>query len=145
MVNKKNLIKKNLVGLLHLLTLGGTSYAFFLGSLVSDPRKLTEINTLFSIPLLLLSGFYAAAENFLPYMIPLKYISLFKYAFQVLVEMEFTNAQALDCSNNIDFPCNPLKDQYNFLEPFWVSMICVVALIFGFRLLAFIFFKIRSK
>jgi hypothetical protein len=127
------------------LTLGATSYAFFLGSIVSNPRALSELNVLFSVPLLLLSGFYAAAENFLPHMIPVKYISLFKYAFQVLVHMEFTDPQALNCFNNLEFPCDPLKNQYNFLEPFWVSMICILVLIFGFRTLAFIFFKIRSK
>jgi len=130
---------------LHLLTLGGTSYAFFLGSIVSDPSTLTDVNQMFSIPLLLLSGFYAAAENFLPYMIPFKYISLFKYAFQVLVYMEFTDNQALNCTNDITNPCDPLKDKYDFLEPFWVSLVCVGSLIIIFRTLAFIFFKIRSK
>ena len=100
---------------------------------------------MFSIPLLLMSGFYAASENFVFYMIPLKYISLFKYAFQVLTYVEFNESQALNCTNDILNPCEPLKDKYDFLEPYWVSVVCVVSLIFIFRILAFIFFKIRSK
>lgn len=133
------------MGLLHLLTLGGTSYAFFLGSIVSDPSALADLSQILSISLLLMSGFYAAADNFAPYLIPLKYLSLFKYSFQVLIYMEFSDSQPLNCANDVDNPCDPLKGQYDFLEPFWVSLVCVVSLILVFRIFAFIFFKLRSK
>ena len=43
MVKIKN-FNKNLVGVLQLLSLGGSSYAYFMGSLASNQEALSNIN-----------------------------------------------------------------------------------------------------
>lgn len=135
----------NSVGIVHLLTITGTSYAFFLGSLVSNQEALTNLNTVFSIPLLLLSGFFANQDNFAPYLKALEYFSVFKYGFQILTEIEYTNIQPLNCWNNLNSPCDPMVQRFNFREAFWVSCMLIGILIIFFKTIAFIALYLKSK
>jgi len=128
-----------------LLTITGASYAFFLGSLVSNQEALTSLNTAFSIPLLQLSGFFAHQSNFVPYMKAFEYFSAFKYGFQILSEIEFTNMQPLNCANNTVQPCDPLAGQFNFREAMWVSCMLIGILIVFFKTIAFITMYYKSK
>lgn len=57
----------------------------------------------------MISGFFAVEDNYAPYLIPFKYLSLFKWAFQILILNEFTDATPLTCSNFPD-KCDLLKD-----------------------------------
>jgi len=150
--NKFLIIKYNLlyiiqflVGIVNLLSITGASYAFFLGSLVSNQEALTSLNTAFSIPLLLLSGFFANQDNFAPYMKAFEYFSVFKYGFQILTEIEYTNIQPLNCSNSTVLPCNPMVQRFNFREAFWVSCMLIPILIIFFKTIAFISMYLKSK
>lgn len=54
---------------------------------------------------MMLSGFFSNDSNFLPYLIPFKYISLFKYSYEILVYNEFKDNEPFVCSappNNCD-------------------------------------------
>ena len=94
---------------------------------------------------MLLSGFFASYENFAPYLIPFEYISVFKYGFQILTGIEFSNMQALNCQNSLTNACDPLKDRFTYKEEPWVSVICIIALILGFNIAAFIITFYKSK
>lgn len=103
------------------------------------------MNSVTSIPLLLLSGWFATADNFAPYLIPVKYISYFKYAYQTLVSIEFNNSAPVNCYNFSPTNCSPLSNRFQFLEPFYVSIIAMVALIFFFKGWAYLFIHLFSK
>lgn len=86
----------------------------------------------------MISGFFAKEDTYAPYLIPFKYLSLFKWAFQLLMFNEFTNGKPLTCSN---FPdrCDILSD-LSFPESVAVSYGCTVAVIFGFGIVAYLLF-----
>lgn len=128
-----------------MLAITGASYAFFLGALVSNQEALSSLNTLFNIPLLLLSGFFANQNNFVPYMKALEYISVFKYGFQVLTGIQYSENQALNCSNNLIGYCDPISQRFDFREAFWLSCILIAILIIVFKTLAFMLIKCKSK
>ena len=94
---------------------------------------------------MLLSGWFATADNFAPYLIPLKYISYFKYCFQILVGIEFNNSPPLNCFNYNPSACQPLSNRFQFLEPFYVSIIAMAALIFFFKMWALLFIYMFAK
>ncbi len=54
-----------------------------------------------------LSGYFSPQDNFVPYLIPFKYLSHFKWAYQLLIENEFSGAN-ISCMNPPD-SCNPLE------------------------------------
>lgn len=94
--------------------------------------------------MLTLSGFFTAASNFAPYLIPFEYLSVYKYAYQLAVEIEFTHMQPLYCAND-SVPCDPLVTRFNFKEPFFLSWILLCVLIIFFKVLAFVFLKAFAK
>lgn len=47
---------------------------------------------------MMLSGFFSNDSNFVPYLIPFKYLSLFKYAYEILVINEFKDSEPFICS-----------------------------------------------
>ena len=63
-----------------------------------------------------LSGYFASTDNYLPYLLPFEYISGFKYGIQIFIENEFTDSQALNCSNDILNPCEPLKVNFVYIR-----------------------------
>jgi ABC-type multidrug transport system ATPase subunit/ABC-type multidrug transport system permease subunit len=127
------------VGILYLCGLAGSALAFFIGTLVSHQEALVNLNTMLMIPMLLLSGFFANADNYAPYLIPFKYLSPFKYAYQTAISLEFNNLQPLNCMNSNPNLCDPLPNQFFFLEPFWLSIVLLSAIIVFFKFWGFIF------
>jgi hypothetical protein len=119
--------------------LAGSALAFFMGTLVSNQEALMSLNMMFMIPLMLLSGFFANSDSYAPYLIPFKYLSPFKYAYQTLVSLEFEQLQPLNCFYSNTITCAPLKSQFNFLESFSLSLILISALIIFYKFWGFIF------
>lgn len=100
---------------------------------------------MFSIPLLLLSGYYSSDNNFVPYLFPFKYLSPFKWSYQVVAINEFKNNN-LNC-NNAPYRCSPLED-LNFDESLETCFAVLASLgifyaIIGFIIL-YVFVKIKS-
>jgi hypothetical protein len=131
------------LGLLIMSCLVGTSFAFVLSSLVKDQETLITLNSAISVPLLLLSGFFANEDNFAPYLIPFKYLSVFKYTYQSLIHIEFTYIQPFNCFNTMQ--CVNYIQENTFVEPFYVSVIAIFALYFLFKILSFIFLYYFNK
>ncbi len=86
-----------------------------------------------------MSGFFANADNFAPYLIPFKYISFYKYAFQLLINNEFSDIQPFYCFNNSPQNCTPLANRFTFFEAYYQSFIAFVAVIIFFNIVAFYF------
>lgn len=87
-----------------------------------------------TIPLLLLSGFFAAADNFAPYLIPFKYLSSYKYSYQIMTHIEYTDMSPFNCFNLAPDLCNPVALRFTFDEPFYASWIGMACLLFALRL-----------
>jgi hypothetical protein len=92
-----------------------------------------------------LAGYFAASDSFLPYLIPFEYLSGFKYGYQILIDLEFTDSQALNCHNNIERPCIALSNFFEFKESSWVSIIALIGVIIFFQSLAIFLIHIKSK
>jgi len=99
------------------------------------------------IPLLLLSGFFASSSSYVPYLKPFEYISTFKYTYQILTEVEFSDLKALSCSNSnsMDLPCDPLKSRFTYNEPMYLSILLIAIVAFFFNFLAFLFQYFRTR
>ena len=133
------------MGILLLASLVGSSFSLALSSLISNQDILINVNTIISIPLLLLSGFFANASNFAPYLIPFEYLSIYKYAFQSLIHNEFANIQPFYCFNSGNPLCFQYIVQNAFREPFYISLIGIGCLYVLFKILAFIFIFYFNK
>ena len=96
---------------------------------------------------MILCGFFASSDNYAPYMKPLEYISAFKYTYQILTEIEFSDLKALSCSNSFVFPCDPLKSRFTYNEPMYLSVLLIAVIAFCFNVFAFLlqYFKTRIK
>jgi hypothetical protein len=92
-----------------------------------------------------LSGYFASTDNYLPYLLPFEYLSGFKYGLQIFVENEFTNAQPLNCFNNLESPCKPLEINFAFREKAWVSLLCLGGVIIFFQIIAFLIILVKSN
>jgi len=79
---------------------------------------------------MILAGFFSSQENFAPYMIPLKYISIFKFGYQSLVTNEFDTNKPYTCSNPPD-KCDQMAD-VDFTESFAVDMTMIGTIILLF-------------
>lgn len=95
--------------------------------------------------MLLLSGFFANADNFAPYLIPFKYLSLFKYGFQIFTHIEFSGLSPLNCLNLDPELCTPLATRFTYLEPYYLSIILIGVLIVVFKALGFLFLYLFAK
>jgi len=127
------------IGILYLCGMAGSALAFFIGTLVSHQEALVNLNTMMMIPMMLLSGFFANAANYAPYLIPFKYLSPFKYAYQTATSLEFNGLQPLNCVNSTPNLCLPLPTTFYFLEPFYLSIILLCVIVVFFKLWGFFF------
>ena len=93
--------------------------------------------------MLIVSGFFAKENTYAKYLIPIKYISLFKWVFQILIMNEFKDGSPLTCSNYPD-KCDLLAD-LNFKESMAVSYACTAATTIGFGLVAYILLHHLAK
>lgn len=118
--------------------------AFFMGGLANSTEVLVIISTMFNIPLMTLSGYFSPEENFVFYLFPFKYISLFKWVFQLLLINEFTDVGYV-CINP-PFLCNPLES-YKFKESVAVNFIVLASLGIIYCILGYVlvYFKLRNK
>ena len=91
---------------------------------------------------MVLGGYFSAQENFVVYLIPFKYISLFKWVFQLLIKNEFSHANST-CMNPPE-SCSTLSD-YNFDESLYVDFIIITAVSLICGLLGFLFVYFKNK
>lgn len=132
------------IGIMNLVYFSAGLKSLFIGSLSSSIEILSVIIVMINVNLLILGGFYSPQENFVPYLFPFKYISLFKWSYQLLLENEF-NDNFYTCQNPPS-SCNPLI-QYNFTESIAVdfavtSAIGVIFAVIGYIL---VYYKLRNR
>lgn len=93
----------------------------------------------------MISGFFAVEDTYAPFLIPFKYLSLFKWAFQIFIYNEFLDPKPLTCSNFPD-KCDLLKD-LGFNETINTAYAVSAAVGIFFSILAFtiLYFFVKIK
>lgn len=119
-------------GYSYLLIWTATGLGFLIGALVPDKNVGLSIMIVIFVSMMLVSGFFVSQDNMIPIMYPIKYISLFKWAFQVYLKNEY-NGLTLDCSPS----CNPLQS-LGFNETMEQSIWATAILGVGYYTLAFL-------
>ena len=126
----------------------GTSLATFLASMADSEEVLSNLQPLIVVPSMLLNGFFARAENFMPWIWPFQYLSIFKYVFQAAALIGHESEQYYYCSNGNQEMNVAGCDPYEILdikEPLWVNILLIFVFIGVFNLLAILIFVIRKK
>lgn len=95
--------------------------------------------------MILLSGFFANSDNYAPYLIPLEYISAYKYAFQTLIQVEFRDMQPLYGFNINPAIFSPMATRFIFSPSFGISILCLILIIISFSFIGFIFLYFFAK
>lgn len=103
------------------------------------------MNTVFVIPLLILSGFFADPSSFAPFLYPFEFISYFKFGYQTILHLEFTDTQPLNCINMDPVGCNPVPQRFVFESNFALSIGATSLLIVFFYAVAFFVILKLSK
>lgn len=70
------------------MSFSATSAGMFLGSLIKDPKLISNLVTMLALPLLTFSGFFKNYNNLPVWIAWLRFISPFNYAFTSLVKNE---------------------------------------------------------
>lgn len=133
------------MGTVILATLAGSSMAFMIGATVEHQETLVQLNTMTTVPLFLLSGFFSNSLNYAPYLKPAEYLSTFKYCFQALVQTIFTDNSPFNCQNTTPSTCEPLANRFLFNEWFYHNLIALGSLIIFFKIMGFIFLYCFAK
>ena len=125
-------------GYTYLLMWSVTGLGFLIGALVPDKNVGLSIMVVAFVSLMLVSGFFVSQNNMIPVMYPIKYISPYKWSYQVYLQNEYSGL-VLDCSPS----CNPLQS-LGFDETMEQSIWATAILGVSFYSFAFIALQIIS-
>jgi len=116
-----------------LLNLCGNSLGLLLGSMIKDAKLVSAAVPLIFLPLALLAGFFKNTDNIPRWIGWIQYISPMKYGFIVLLSNEVKNKKSH-------------IDTLNFDVGYWESVVILIGLAIGYRLLSLIFlWLLRTK
>ena len=82
-----------------MLNWGANGFGYLFSVLCNQKDMAVNLIPVAVIPFMLISGFFVNQNNIVPILTPMEYVSLFKFAFQVLAPNEYTDLD-LDCRPN---------------------------------------------
>lgn len=127
------------------LGINASSMALLVGCLVTDVKQTTELAPLLYVPQLLFAGFFIKTSQ-----IPLvlrwaQYLCALKYAMNLLLLVEFSLSNK-NCKGDAKPFCESVISTNDVSkENFWVYILILGALFFGFRILGGLFLVQRAK
>ena len=118
------------------------------GCLFNDDSSAVAAAPVFMIPHVLFGGFLTNTDSIPIIFIFIEYTSAFKFAFNALAENEYDDLD-LDCDTcppeaEHCVECDPLED-LNLSENLEESLVALLVLTIGWRIVAFIFLKLLQK
>ena len=126
----------------------GVSIGLMCGCLFNDVSSAVAAAPVFMIPHVLFGGFLTNTDSIPIIFIFIEYTSAFKFAFNALAENEYDDLD-LDCDTcppeaEHCVECDPLED-LNLSENLEESLVALLVLTIGWRIVAFIFLKLLQK
>lgn len=97
---------------------------------------------------MLSAGYFASADTVSFYIKPIQWVSAFKYCYQTLATIQFSEMQPLNCYNQVDNPiidCDPLNGILKFEQDFNLSLILLGCVFVGLISLALISLLIKGR
>ncbi|XP_050723017.1 protein white-like isoform X2 [Eriocheir sinensis] len=129
------------------------SYGYMISCLAKNYQTALVLSTPLTFPLLLFGGFYMKPGTIPPYLDWLSYLSWFKYAFEALSINQWKGWEEI-C---LDIPFNPLYCNNTIsvedevmghlgfdVNNLWIDIGAMLALMVGYRLLAFLFLLTKT-
>ena len=128
-----------------LVAYGFTGLGYILGVAVSSMIIVQTITPILIVPQMLFAGFFVNQENVPAFLWPLHHLSVYKYAYQILVVNEFTDGElaCLKTSEPSEF-CDPIGD-YNSPQTMATSFIALGVITVCFFLIALLVMKSLSR
>ena len=95
---------------------------YMLGASIADKQVINILTPVLIVPLMLFAGFFVSQDNIPSFLLPIKWVSTFRYGFQAFMINEYTDLK-LECMSAKDpvDGCNPLGDM-NFSMTMWESI-----------------------
>ena len=124
---------------------GFTGIGYILGALATSMVVVNTITPLLIVPQMLFAGFFVNQENVPAFLWPLHHLSVYKYAYQILVINEFSDGELACMQTTLptDF-CDPLAD-YNSPQGIGGSFLVLGILTAGFFFVALLIMKSLSR
>lgn len=130
------------------------SFGMIMSTLAGDVNIALAIAPPIMIPFMMFGGFFLNNDSVPDYFIWLKYLSWFKYSNELLVVNQWENVDHIGCNRNTTasgagcaFSTGAdVLDYMGFsAENTWLNIGLMFALMFGFRILSFIFLLVRAR
>ena len=119
---------------LALTTLSGVSFGYFVSSAFTNDAMALSIAPVLAMPLMLVGGFFANQTALPDWINYFSYISPFKYAFNNMAKLEF--------SNNGSRAASAISSMLGIEDEFYKGIYKVVILIVALQFLSYIFLRI---
>ena len=112
--------------------------SLIVGCTIADKQLAVALTPVLVVPMMLFAGFFVTFDKIPIYLKPIGYMSFFKYGFQCLAQIEYDGLH-LACMDETDQAkkCDPLNE-LDIKEEFYVSILCLVGMIFVFNSIALI-------
>ena len=122
-----------------------TGFGYILGTSISNPQVSVILTPVLIVPTMLFAGFFANQDNIPVFLLPIREIAIFKYAYQAYMINEFTD-QELDCMTdpNPIMSCDPLGD-FNSPQTLEYSLLLMLIIWFVFYFVSFFIMKRMAK
>jgi hypothetical protein len=115
-----------------------------IGAASPNQQVATIISPIVTVIYLLFGGFYLNQRSFPPYYIWAKYISLFRYSFEILCRSQFESLTFL--VGNTTIPGSEVLNQLDMTDVSYTTNFCVlIAMLIIYRVMAFLFLAYLYK
>ena len=118
------------------MTVAGASLGLLIGSAIADPKLVSTIVPMATLPFILFAGLFKNREDYAAWIGWLEYISPNKYAFNAFILNEFTPPTLIETR---------FVNQLSFDLEMWPAIGVLIGLSFGFRLLALFFLAVLRR
>ena len=118
---------------------------YILGTAITDKAVASVMTPLVIVPMMLFAGFFVKQATIPTWLIFLREISIFKYAYQALFLNEFTDLE-IECLTDLDpkKSCNPVEE-YDSPQGLWLSILMLGVIWIVCQTIAFMCLRSNAK
>ncbi|CAB3401321.1 unnamed protein product [Caenorhabditis bovis] len=124
------------------------SIGYFFSCAFGTINLAVAVMPIFVVPMMAFGGFFINQDSLPIFFVPLKYLSYFGYAYEVVAINQWTRVEEISGCLSANCPRNgtDVLEKMSFSEShFLMDIVIMIAMIFAFRLFAFIALMARAK